>query len=290
MQKNLTKLGYNTKGTDGIFGNDTKKAVIAFQKAYKLTQDGIVGASTQSAIDKALKKKTSSKPAPSVKPGSNNSSTIQKMLDNIKNDKTLGLSSDKKTAMIMAGERLLKDGYDVKFVAGVLGNIQNEGTPGRFESSHYITNPENEPDYLVYMDNHFNYRSKFSGKSICDVGISAAVKLQKQAASSGKGKFGLGMIQWTGSRTAGLLKAYQKYIKHDKPTMSECIMAEVNFMADELKSSEFSGVYTQWKKGAKTASSAGEIVCKQYEKPKDMVGEAKSRAKNASKIYNVMMK
>lgn len=54
LQKNLTKLGYDTKGTDGIFGNDTKNAVLSFQRAHGLTADGIVGAGTQSAIEKAL--------------------------------------------------------------------------------------------------------------------------------------------------------------------------------------------------------------------------------------------
>lgn len=54
LQKNLTRLGYSTNGTDGIFGNDTKNAVVAFQKAYGLTADGIVGAGTQSAIAKAI--------------------------------------------------------------------------------------------------------------------------------------------------------------------------------------------------------------------------------------------
>ena len=54
LQKNLTKLGYDTKGTDGIFGNDTKNAVLSFQRAHNLTADGIVGAGTKNAIAKAL--------------------------------------------------------------------------------------------------------------------------------------------------------------------------------------------------------------------------------------------
>jgi len=54
LQKNLTKLGYDTKGTDGIFGNDTKNAVLSFQRAFSLTSDGIVGTTTQSAIAKSL--------------------------------------------------------------------------------------------------------------------------------------------------------------------------------------------------------------------------------------------
>lgn len=54
LQKNLTQLGYDTKGTDGIFGEDTKVAVMAFQEANGLTADGIVGSETQNAIENAL--------------------------------------------------------------------------------------------------------------------------------------------------------------------------------------------------------------------------------------------
>ena len=67
LQENLIKLGYSCGkyGADGDFGNDTLTAVKAFQKANNLTQDGVVGPLTQAAIEKQLKKTTSSKPAQS---------------------------------------------------------------------------------------------------------------------------------------------------------------------------------------------------------------------------------
>ena len=46
LQKDLTAMGYSTKGVDGIFGNNTKNAVIAFQRAHGLTADGIAGPKT----------------------------------------------------------------------------------------------------------------------------------------------------------------------------------------------------------------------------------------------------
>lgn len=46
IQERLVTLGYNTNGVDGIFGNGTKNAVIAFQKSKGLSADGIVGANT----------------------------------------------------------------------------------------------------------------------------------------------------------------------------------------------------------------------------------------------------
>lgn len=287
LQQNLTKLGYNTKGTDGIFGENTKKAVIAFQKAKGLTADGIAGANTHNAINAAIKKLTDT---PAKVETGKLTSAQSKMINNLKNDTSLGLNSSKKTAMITAAERLLTEGYEVEFVAGVLGNIQSEGTPGQFESSNYSSNPSAKPSYLKYMDNNFNYRNEFSGKTISQVGIDKAVALQKKVVASGySGKFGLGMIQWTGSRTTGLLEAYDKYCTSNYPTETDCAKAEANYIVDELQGS-YKNVYNNWKNGAKTAKSAGEIVCKQYEVPANASAQAVIRGNNANKIYNVMMK
>lgn len=48
LQRELIKRGYSCGkyGADGIFGNETEKAVKKFQKDNKLTQDGIVGKNT----------------------------------------------------------------------------------------------------------------------------------------------------------------------------------------------------------------------------------------------------
>lgn len=53
LQKELKERGYNIGkyGIDGIFGNDTKKAVIKFQSDNKITTDGIVGKDTAHKLD-----------------------------------------------------------------------------------------------------------------------------------------------------------------------------------------------------------------------------------------------
>ena len=69
LQKNLIKLGYScgSWGADGDFGNDTKKAVIKFQKEHGLSADGLAGPLTQAAIKTALEKLTPvSKPTSST--------------------------------------------------------------------------------------------------------------------------------------------------------------------------------------------------------------------------------
>lgn len=50
LQRKLTSLGYSTNGVDGIFGLNTENAVRQYQRAHKLTVDGIVGAATKKAL------------------------------------------------------------------------------------------------------------------------------------------------------------------------------------------------------------------------------------------------
>ena len=231
-------------------------------------------------------------------------SDINKMLSNLDKDKTLKLTADHKKAMLYAGEKMLNAGYDEKFVAGVLGNIMHEGVPGQFEKSNYSSHPEMKPDYLEYMDDDFNYTKKYSGKNISEVGIKETVKLQKEASKkkhfkdNGKqiviqDKFGLGMFQFTGARTSDVLDAYQTFYnrtKQNNPTKEQCLEIEINFTLKELKSETYQGIYKSWKKGDKTAYSAGDKFCKEYEKPinKDIRGI--ERGNDAEKIYKVMKK
>ena len=54
LQRALTGLGYAPGVADGSFGPATTQAVIAFQKAHGLPEDGIAGAKTIAAINTAL--------------------------------------------------------------------------------------------------------------------------------------------------------------------------------------------------------------------------------------------
>ena len=46
LQLRLKELGYLTGEADGVFGNQTKSAVMRFQKAHGLTRDGVAGPAT----------------------------------------------------------------------------------------------------------------------------------------------------------------------------------------------------------------------------------------------------
>lgn len=53
LQEDLNTLGYSTNGVDGIFGQGTKRAVVAFQQEHGLPVTGIADAATIDAVDKA---------------------------------------------------------------------------------------------------------------------------------------------------------------------------------------------------------------------------------------------
>lgn len=50
LQQALTNRGFNPQGIDGAFGNNTRAAVMAFQRAQGLTADGIVGPDTSEKL------------------------------------------------------------------------------------------------------------------------------------------------------------------------------------------------------------------------------------------------
>ena len=54
LQQALTQLGYEAGTADGTYGPATTAAVAAFQKAQGLTEDGIAGPTTLTAINTAL--------------------------------------------------------------------------------------------------------------------------------------------------------------------------------------------------------------------------------------------
>lgn len=208
----------------------------------------------------------------------NNKTIINNLKKNLKFDQY------KNEAMIEAATQLLANNYDPKFVAGVLGNIQNEGTPGLFEYSGYA----GENEHLRYMDDHFDYYNKYSGKTITQVGIKSAVSIANKALNSGIGGFGLGMVQWSFGRTNNLLAEYQRKSKTDKPSKNECAKIEASFIVRELKES-YTKVYTNWKNSSyKTPYNAGYIFCTDYEKPGNTYYQADVRGNNAEAIYKLM--
>ena len=71
LQKKLYLIGYDITELDGVFGNETEKAVTAFQKDQKITVTGVVTNVTWRALKKAKEKKGRTLPAIKIIPAVN---------------------------------------------------------------------------------------------------------------------------------------------------------------------------------------------------------------------------
>lgn len=209
----------------------------------------------------------------------------------------------KKDTLVAMAQVLLDDGYAPAFVAGILGNILVEGDCGRFESSAYISNPDAEPDYLVYLDENYDYREKYSYKLIYE-GISvkevyAMILELGPGGANGRGScFGLGCLQWTSyERIKRLVENYIEVAGDaDTITLAQVQEAEGMTVSYELNNT-YRSVYTTWQSEnadqntTEAAFAAGVIVCVRYGVPVGYNTEEvqNTRGALAEAVYNVMM-
>lgn len=214
-----------------------------------------------------------------------------------------GSTLSKKDTLVAMAEVLLDDGFAPAFVAGILGNILVEGDCGRFESSAYISNPDAEPDYLVYMDENYDYREKYSYKLIYE-GISLQevynmiLELGPEGANGRGSCFGLGCLQWTSyERIKRLVENYIEVAGDaDTITLAQVQEAEGMTVSYELNNT-YRSVYTTWQSEnadqntTEAAFAAGVIVCVRYGVPVGYNTEdvQNTRGALAEAVYNVMM-
>lgn len=214
-----------------------------------------------------------------------------------------GSTLSKKDTLVAMAEVLLDDGFAPAFVAGILGNIMVEGDCGRFESSAYISNPDAEPDYLVYLDENYDYREKYSYKLIYE-GISLQevynmiLELGPEGANGRGSCFGLGCLQWTSyERIKRLVENYIEVAGDaDTITLAQVQEAEGMTVSYELNNT-YRSVYTTWQSEnadqntTEAAFAAGVIVCVRYGVPVGYNTEAvqNTRGALAEAVYNVMM-
>lgn len=84
LQQKLYLSGYTITSIDGIFGNETERAVIAFQKDHKIKVTGVVTSATWSALDKAKTVKGRSLPKNQI---SENEKTKESKINTLKSPK-----------------------------------------------------------------------------------------------------------------------------------------------------------------------------------------------------------
>ena len=227
-------------------------------------------------------------PIPTPTPSTSSNEMIEKLKKS---------NYNKKETLAIIGQLLFDNGYETAFVAGVLGNINHEASIGLFESSAYISHPEDEPKYLKYMDQYYSYRTKYSGKLITEVSLDELNTLLNKLKNDNweKGKFGLGCVQWTGERTLNLFKIYRSENNNkDSISFNQATNAEGKLIINEF-SNDYKYIYNNWKKenenkinSENAAYNAASKICLNYERPSDMENKAKTRGNTAKKIYKIM--
>ena len=271
-----------------------------------------------------------SEPVTPVAPSVPASSAAQ-MAANLRASEALG---GKRNAIASVVQTLVNAGFEPAFAAGVGGNVYSEGTYGMFESSKYITNYKKRPRYFCYLDGgeyytrkdgeyvltavylsqeemaaytgpaearlRFDvenyYRDNYSGKYVQDIDLAALEAfMERLAAGNWEGKFGVGVVQWTGGRTRKLASFYRKHAGDSNRITAEQVMAAENEMIVYDLTGSYAGIYTSWKKAnanpasAEAARSAGALLCLKYEIPVDKESKSVVRGNKAAEIYRIMM-
>ena len=283
-------------GVDSSMDNRKKIAAINGISNYQGLYEQNIELLNKLKNGKLIKSKgsgsSSDDPIPTPTPTPTPSASSNEMIEKLKKS-----NYEKKETLAIIGQLLFDNGYETAFVAGVLGNINHEANIGLFESSAYISHPEDEPIYLKYMDQNYSYRTKYSGKLITEVSLDELNTLLNKLKNDKweKGKFGLGCVQWTGERTLNLFKIYRSENNNkDSISFNQATNAEGKLIINEF-SNDYKYIYNNWKKenenkinSENAAYNAASKICLDYERPKDKENKAKTRGNTAKKIYKIM--
>ena len=279
-------------GVDSSMDNRKKIAAINGISNYQGLYEQNIELLNKLKNGKLIKSKGSGSSSDDPIPTPTPSTSSNEMIEKLKKS-----NYNKKETLAIIGQLLFDNGYETAFVAGVLGNINHEANIGLFESSAYISHPEDEPIYLKYMDQYYSYRTKYSGKLITEVSLDELNTLLNKLKNDNweKGKFGLGCVQWTGERTLNLFKIYRSENNNkDSISFNQATNAEGKLIINEF-SNDYKYIYNNWKKenenkinSENAAYNAASKICLDYERPKDKENKAKTRGNTAKKIYKIM--
>ena len=279
-------------GVDSSMDNRKKIAAINGISNYQGLYEQNIELLNKLKNGKLIKSKGSGSSSDDPIPTPTPSTSSNEMIEKLKKS-----NYEKKETLAIIGQLLFDNGYETAFVAGVLGNINHEANIGLFESSAYISHPEDEPKYLKYMDQYYSYRTKYSGKLITEVSLDELNTLLNKLKNDKweKGKFGLGCVQWTGERTLNLFKIYRSENNNkDSISFNQATNAEGKLIINEF-SNDYKYIYNNWKKenenkinSENAAYNAASKICLDYERPSYKEDKAKTRGNTAKKIYKIM--
>lgn len=155
LQTNLKTLGYYKYTVNSVYDTNTYNAVVAFQKANKLSADGIAGPITQGAISKCLSNSSSKPPASGSSSGtsgssSSGSSTSQRLLK-------AGLSG---SDVLTLKSNLIKLGYGISTASSNLFDLPTKNAVMAFQKANGL-----DVDGIVGPQTYGKLNSLLSGKS-----------------------------------------------------------------------------------------------------------------------------
>lgn len=177
----------------------------------------------------------------------------------------------------LAIEYAMQGEYDQDFISGMIGNMMGEGVFGQFENSKYDTN---EPyPYIIHINDELNYLEVYSEKNITEFDLMQVyydlVVRGDECNVEGKAPIhqaGVGIIQWTEpNRFEGLMGYYFRELGYDIESQEFIDMAdnypqycttdgyegfylteeqvenaELNWLVDGLKTSDYNEVYSDY--------------------------------------------
>jgi peptidoglycan hydrolase-like protein with peptidoglycan-binding domain len=177
LQTKLKTLGYYSGTVDGDFGEATKKAVIAFQKASGLTADGVVGLKT---LEKLETTKTTAKPTATPTPKATATPKV--------NENTYLKLGSSGAAVKTMQERLIELGY------------LNGVASGKFDT---VT----EQAVIAFQKRNVSYSDGIAGYQT----LTALYKSSAKKASTSAGIVGISLKE--GTKNSAAVKTLQRRLK-----------------------------------------------------------------------------
>ena len=317
IQQWLKDNGYYTAGkVDADYGGGMELAIARYQRQHGLPVTGYIDQNTLDSLNETMEIGGIDQYQPFVvdmdyiRENYDLTEDQYKTLERIYNDTSLGLSTEKKNSMLVIAAELYAKGMNDSFVAGVLANVEAEGSAGQFQKcSKACRRKIGEKQYEYYDPEGINYSRDYSGGNIQAIGLQKALELAEKVESNAN--YGMGSAQWTyPSRRNALLEAYKEALgypddgnptqEQNYPTEEQCIRIEAAFEAGELDSwtctikNKTYDLTDYWEgqiedlDSKEAAILAAQDVCKYYEIPEDTETQASTRGDRAGEIYDVL--